>query len=57
MEVYETFLADAERIGIAKSSKLGFANGMLFSSAFFIYGRLLNAISKNLNMLFPKFLE
>jgi hypothetical protein len=39
MEVYETFLADAERIGIAKSSKLGFANGMLFSSAFFIYGR------------------
>lgn len=47
MEVYETFLADAERIGIAKSSKLGFANGMLFSSAFFIYGRRESFLSRN----------
>lgn len=39
MELYNGYLKDAERIGIAKSSMVGFANGALFSSAFFIYGR------------------
>ena len=36
---YGVYLAKAEEIGIKKSVKVGAANGVLYSSAFFIYGR------------------
>jgi len=34
---YNKLIEEAEKVGIGKSLKLGAANGMLFSSAFFIY--------------------
>ena len=34
---YNKLIEEAERVGIKKSTKLGAANGLLFSSAFFIY--------------------
>lgn len=37
MEAYNRLIEEAERVGIGKSVKLGAANGLLFSSAFFIY--------------------
>ena len=37
IDAYSVFLEEAKRVGIQKSAKLGLANGMLFSAAFFIY--------------------
>jgi ATP-binding cassette, subfamily B (MDR/TAP), member 1 len=37
IEGYGKFLEEAKRVGIQKSAKLGLANGVLFSAAFFVY--------------------